>query len=278
MAVTIPENYWSGTRHLELGIPWFVPKAILRMDQLLEKHFKVLEFGAGGSTVFFTDRCREVYTIEHNSRWIGSVRQRLEEKGHTLSLKVTKDIVWATMTPNQEGLAHTSITQAENSEQYQKVIETLPDADFDCILFDSDCDKITRRELGEWALRKLKPNGIVIVDNYYRPENIIDALSQDWVCEDYTDIHWWGNGTRIAYKPTRNTPSPICLTARHPSHGGTSHHAGNPALAMPLDSQPLRHGLEGSEPLGPTETSQPRKVANMLNMIVLRKQRWFGHS
>lgn len=178
--INIPQDYWSGNTHLDLGIPWFVPQAIRRLEQILDKHrdFSILEFGGGGSTLFFAERCKEIMTIEHNPTWANEVRVQLLNKG----------------------LNNAIIRNPVNLDEYIRIINNIASHSCDIILFDSDCKFITRNQIGAMAMSKLKYNGLVIVDNYYLRDNIIDELSYGWTCEDYTDIHWYGNGTRLAYK------------------------------------------------------------------------------
>ena len=71
--ITIPNNYWDGESSLELEIPWNTPGAIYRLDELLTKDMTVLEFGAGGSTLFYSNRVKHVTSIESQKGWYKKV-------------------------------------------------------------------------------------------------------------------------------------------------------------------------------------------------------------
>ena len=63
MLLSIPIKYWLG--------------AIYELDILLCPSDCVLEFGSGGSTLFFARRCHEVYSYETDIDWHNSVRDIL---------------------------------------------------------------------------------------------------------------------------------------------------------------------------------------------------------
>ena len=75
-----PENYWTGRQCLPEGYPWLVPAAVTRLHALLEQGApqRVLEWGAGGSTLFFARRVASVLSVERNPQWVQQVRRRLD--------------------------------------------------------------------------------------------------------------------------------------------------------------------------------------------------------
>ena len=56
------------------GLPWFSWPSIRFLSGWLRPTYSVLEFGGGGSTVFFSARARRVVTIESDPAW----QRRLE--------------------------------------------------------------------------------------------------------------------------------------------------------------------------------------------------------
>ena len=44
------------------------------IERYLQPHFRVLEWGSGGSTVRFAQRCAEFHSVEHDSVWADKVR------------------------------------------------------------------------------------------------------------------------------------------------------------------------------------------------------------
>lgn len=67
--------------------PWLVHPAldVIKTWSLSDK--KVLEWGAGLSTLWWADKCKEVYSIEANQQWFANINNRLQERG--LAKKVT---------------------------------------------------------------------------------------------------------------------------------------------------------------------------------------------
>jgi predicted O-methyltransferase YrrM len=64
-------------RPLDIGLPWISLKAIRFLERFLTPEMTVLEYGSGGSTIFFARRCKRVIAIEDDPVWLGAVRQRL---------------------------------------------------------------------------------------------------------------------------------------------------------------------------------------------------------
>ena len=54
--IVIQPDYWMGTECLKNGVPWQVPHSIYKEDEYCGSDDMVLEFGAGGSTIFFARR------------------------------------------------------------------------------------------------------------------------------------------------------------------------------------------------------------------------------
>lgn len=54
-------------------IPWLHPDVISYLDNLLTPNMEVLEFGAGGSTLWFAERVKSVVSYERNRRWFEAV-------------------------------------------------------------------------------------------------------------------------------------------------------------------------------------------------------------
>src|SRR5438874_12120928 len=76
----ITHNLLNGKTPLDLEIPWFSYAAIDFLDGFVEPHMTIFEYGSGGSTLFFAQRARSVYSVEDNSKWFELVSQRLLEK------------------------------------------------------------------------------------------------------------------------------------------------------------------------------------------------------
>ena len=58
------------------------PPAVKLLCKLLKNSSKVLEFGSGGSTVFFSQFVAEWWAVEHDQRWGELIRQEIDRVDH----------------------------------------------------------------------------------------------------------------------------------------------------------------------------------------------------
>ena len=70
-------NFYKGRFTVEIGYPWLSYGAIISMEQLLKPDHKVLEFGCGGSTIFFSRRCNSVKSYDCNKEWVEKTKAGL---------------------------------------------------------------------------------------------------------------------------------------------------------------------------------------------------------
>ena len=146
------------------GVPWLTDGAIAAMDDYLTPEMNVLEFGAGGSTVWFSKRCR-VVPVGHDRKGFDS---------------------------------NANDTNTSNSQQivcprpYCDVCDRWEDGAFDLVLVDGR-DRVL---CAEKALRLIKPGGLLVVDNYERRHyrDIGNVLCRDWKRTDHeqTEPNSWG--------------------------------------------------------------------------------------
>src|SRR5579859_6931852 len=76
----LAHNLFNGKTPLDLELPWFSYAAIDFLNQYLKPHMTVCEYGSGGSTLFFAQRVKSVFSIEDNPHWFEMVTRRLREK------------------------------------------------------------------------------------------------------------------------------------------------------------------------------------------------------
>jgi len=192
--IIIPERYWKGNQTIENEIPWLTPKSIYRLDELLKKDFNVLEIGSGGSTLFYSRRCKTVTSIETDPPWYDAMKSIL---------------------PNKH-VSNCNLNLCETIEEILEMIDKF-DNKFNCIMVDPHKKEvktkriINRDTIFSAIIKKVDKKGIIVLDNYtskffctylrYRTnEQIIqEFLSDDWVAEDYNDRKWHGSGTKILH-------------------------------------------------------------------------------
>jgi len=119
-------------------IPWFTYAAYLFLDERLQKHFRVFEYGSGSSTCYFARKVSEVYSVEHHEGWAKQVQSKLTEKATVLY---------------------------RTGASYPHAIREVP-APFHLIVIDG----IMRNECIKEAPKHLSEDGVIIVDNSNREE------------------------------------------------------------------------------------------------------------
>lgn len=126
--------------------PWFTSRAIALLEDLLGDDDRVLEFGSGRSTIWFSRRCSHVLSIEHDNRWFGIVQGRLsgfENVDYRLKSLQAQD---------------------ENIPEYVGFLNSIPDKSFSILVNDGRLRGLVAR----YAFDKVAPGGIVVVDNAER--------------------------------------------------------------------------------------------------------------
>ena len=150
--------YW-----IENEIPWLVPEAVDFIEKNMKPTDKVLEFGVGGSTLWFRKRAAEVLSIDHSQEWADKVS----------GVKLLKP------------------------EEYKKFLEELPKEHFDWLLIDG-VEGWTILDLGRAVLKR---GGYLIFDNYSGSDRTRRmSYIGGWWKEEYNRKGWYG-GTCIYRKP-----------------------------------------------------------------------------
>lgn len=153
-------RWWQNSKPGEVReIPFLAPSVISHLESLIEDGWRILEHGSGGSTLWFSTRCREVIAIENNEEWRNAL---LERKA-----------------PNV------------------RVVPFLPPDfyGFDLMLIDGDPLEDRAAYLKN-AYDLVKPGGYVVLDNANRPhyENEREWLKKN--CESYKTFDCNEPGTK----------------------------------------------------------------------------------
>lgn len=171
----IPVDYWLGNRTIELEIPWLTPESIHMLELFCKPQHNVLEFGSGGSTLFFARRANLVTSIEPDLDW---------------NRRVTMELV-------ARGIKNVDMCHLPDVESCRKVL-TSREAKYDIILV--DCDGINRWGAAKLALDFVNKSGVIVVDNYDAVYcRNLDVLFSGKLQTAYDDPHWVGRGTKVYY-------------------------------------------------------------------------------
>jgi predicted O-methyltransferase YrrM len=118
-------------------LPWLGYRAIRRLERLIQPDWKIVEFGSGMSTLWFSQRCSQVVSIENDKAWYDRMGEALRIRGVT----------------NVE-------YKLKSVEQFS-CLDEYPDHYFDFILIDG-CE---RGKCASTALAKVKAGGYIYLDN-----------------------------------------------------------------------------------------------------------------
>ena len=87
-----------GGNALDAGVPWVPYPARHWLESQVKPGWDVFEYGAGGSTLFFSERVRSVVTVEHDEGWARRVRALLAARGRT-----NVELQWCPPGPQESG-------------------------------------------------------------------------------------------------------------------------------------------------------------------------------
>ncbi len=148
---------------VDAGFPWINYYVIQFLHSLINRNMQVLEFGAGGSSIFFLKRGVELFSIEHEEIWISEVKERISP------VQFSKWSPHLVLSRNQE-------TNIPNIEDYLSPLKRIEKASLDIVLIDGR----HRVESIKQSMSLIKDGGILILDNsdrvYY--EEAFNLLSE----------------------------------------------------------------------------------------------------
>ena len=154
--------------------PWMTFSAIARLDRhlrALDGKGRVFEWGSGGSSLFFARRAAEVVAVENDGDWAEKVRVACAERqlSHVTVAFHGADVTTPPPSfepgdPNQY-FSGSALHNGHTFRSYAEHITPFPDAHFDLIVVDGRARPACLR----LALPKLKPGGLLVLDNAERP-------------------------------------------------------------------------------------------------------------
>ena len=140
----------------------------------------VFEYGSGSSTLYFSRRVAQVFSIEHNRGWFENIQKTLEEQA--IKNVDNRLIEPETLDDNQSICYRSYFPSYQNKsfESYIKSIDAFPDGYFDVVMIDgrarTDC--IAR------AKNRIKQGGYLVLDNsertYYFNGNDFLSDEKEW--------------------------------------------------------------------------------------------------
>lgn len=138
---------------LEMGMPWISYSAIKFISDFIKPHYKVAEYGGGGSTIFFAKRAHSVLYIESDLNWAEKISDQIsKEKISNVSLRVYP-------------------FDANNRQKFitSDFLKAIDKDTFDLILIDAyDINHNLRLDCFYFAENYIKENGCIVIDDSFR--------------------------------------------------------------------------------------------------------------
>ena len=131
--------------------PWLAPAAIIWLEHNLRSDMRGWEWGSGRSTLWFAKRLQSITSIESDAAWFEQVREMVAELSNVDLRHIPLEH------PDAETYAFDYPVLPANAA----AIESVPDASLDFVVVDGWYRPVCTRA----ALPKLKPGGLLLIDN-----------------------------------------------------------------------------------------------------------------
>jgi hypothetical protein len=145
--------------------PWLTRGAIGFLESYLSPNDIGFEWGAGRSTIWLGSRVGKLYSVEHNAEWLEWVRKKI---GQDSSIR----------------LYHRPLPSESEASYIEVIGEVCEDESLDFCLVDGRA----RDLCAEAAVPKIKPGGLLIIDNAERYFPMDGGVAKKRT--DYQNQHW----------------------------------------------------------------------------------------
>lgn len=156
-----------GHTPLDDGLPWITFGAIRWLERYLEPGMSVFEYGAGGSTLFFAERVRELVSVEHDEHFHRIVRDRLDRDARcNVDLRLRKPEPMGD--DEADDRRYRSFQGKYRDVSFRRYVRTIaedPGRLFDVVMVDGRARMVCVNE----AIDKIREGGVLILDNSERP-------------------------------------------------------------------------------------------------------------
>ena len=167
--------------------PWITFQAREWLHEYLARNKNPIafEYGSGGSTVFLAERAQRLISVEHDPAWYRAV-------SHSLAAQRIVNCEYILVAPGSAPAVNSDVADPESFrsavypdmsfQAYVKTINAFPEGCFGVILIDGRA----RPSCIRYARKKVKPGGILILDNSEREHYVLGkALLANWERRDF---------------------------------------------------------------------------------------------
>jgi len=141
--------------------PWITFSAEKFLRRILRKDMTVFEYGAGSSTLYFSRRVAQVFSIEHDREWFDYLQHEFEKQ--EITNVVCRLIEPEALDGKNENtyFSDSPPYKGKSFEAYVKSIDAFPNKHFDIVVVDGRA----RASCIAHAKNKVKSGGYLMVDN-----------------------------------------------------------------------------------------------------------------
>jgi hypothetical protein len=186
--------------------PWMTFDSIAYLRARVRTGWRVFEYGSGGSTLFWLSLGAACVSVEYDAEWYARIQARLKADrsvDYRLVLpEVAKDEEWKD--PADPHAYRSSLPEMRHFDfqRYAQQIDEFPDNHFDLVIIDGR----VRNSCILHAVPKVRPGGLVVLDNADRPHYLAQTapLLADFTCIQMygaTPTHYHYEYTNIYLKP-----------------------------------------------------------------------------
>ena len=143
---------------LDYAIPWYSYTAIYFLNTYLSKEMTVFEYGGGGSTLFYAERCKHVFCVESCNSWADRIEEVLKQKGITNVSILRCPLDGITDAPSFKESAYCCCVKNIDADVY--------------VIDGYEAEEPFRPQCFTVVEDKIKPSNLIVLDDSWRYENI----------------------------------------------------------------------------------------------------------
>jgi hypothetical protein len=149
----------QGRNALDDETAWITYGALRHLNRIVGSDSRVLEYGSGGSTLYFATRATEVVSVEHDPHWAQVVADRVGDRAEIILAPAVGE-------PSDSYASTDERYRGMSFREYASVADRFPDGYFDILLIDGRA----RTSTFAHGRRKVRPGGWIVLDNSDRKE------------------------------------------------------------------------------------------------------------
>lgn len=144
--------------------PWMSKEEIASIVPYLHKNGTMLEYGCGGSTLYFCDYVKNYYSVEHDQAWYNKIKELSKNKRNTTIFHVARNHETPDnlrFTPNTWNMLESS-SRSKDFNEYIKFPQKI-ECEFDFVLIDGRA----RPECAKFIINHIHKDSIVFMHDYW---------------------------------------------------------------------------------------------------------------